>query len=95
MSMLRSISFGLFAASMLSFLVAYECYQRALKNAQLIAERLEFIQVESVGVPMGTYAGFTMGVTFFVASVICYLDYRKQSATTELKPDLPESNGSK
>lgn len=76
MKILRSISLGLLTASLLSFLVAYECYQRTLKNAQRIADQLEIFQIEQVSTPMATYVGFTMGVMFLVASIRCYWNYR-------------------
>ena len=77
MRILRSVSLGLFTASLVCFLVAYECYQRSLENAQRIAEQLEIFKVEQIATPMATYVGFAMGVMFLVASCKCYLNYRQ------------------
>lgn len=83
MKSLRSASLILFACSMMSLLIAYERYVSTVETAERLAE-LMGMTVESVRVPTVTLVCAGLGVTFAVAGVLCYREYRKQKKSESL-----------
>lgn len=78
----RSISFLLIAASVICFVVAYECYNRQVRIAAEFTKHIQGMDFEA-RIPMSSYVGGLLGVMLLVAGGSCYLEYRKQLASDD------------
>jgi len=85
---IRTIAVFLIACSAILFVIAFQKYYNTVLTAQAIAEQIEGIEFESVGVPIETGVCGFVGVLLLVAGVKLLLDSRGGNAGENEPPAL-------
>jgi uncharacterized membrane protein len=89
MKPLRSTGVFLICCSAICLIVAVERYQSAVVTGRKIADQLEGIEFESVGIPLvSTVMGF-VAIVFLVAGIRLLLESRKSKIQTEPLLQVP------
>lgn len=79
MKQLRSIGAFLITSAAICGLIAYERYSTAKSTAMAVAETLEGVEFDSVGLPPTTIVAGLAGVILLVAGTKCFADSLRSS----------------
>lgn len=89
MKPLRSTGLFLLACSAICLIVAIQKYQSAVATAEKIAEQLEGIEFESVGIPQVSMVMGFIGAVFLVAGIRLLFDSSQSKPQSDDMLQIP------